>query len=113
MSRLEMQNNVRGKLSPLVERKSSPIHNEGLFATENIDAETIIQKTHILSPFGWFHIVPNSRYNHSKDKENCKIVTDEKFKQIVSIRDIEKNEELLVNYHKDKDLEQPQKGWKE
>jgi hypothetical protein len=33
------------------------------------------------------------------------------YKYLVTLRKIEVGEELLVNYNKDKDLEQPKKEW--
>ena len=113
MARFQMKNNVRGQLPSSVEQKDSSIHGKGLFATKDISAETVIHRTHIMSWLGWVNIVPNSKYNHSEEEENCRIDTDEEFKRLVSIRDIKQGEELLVDYKKDKDLEQPEKGWKE
>tara|TARA_R100000808_G_scaffold7659_1_gene22246 strand:+ start:6232 stop:6567 length:336 start_codon:yes stop_codon:yes gene_type:complete len=111
MVRVQIKNNVRGQLPSSVEQKDSLIHGKGLFATKDISAETVIHRTHIMSWLGWVNIVPNSKYNHSEE-ENCRIDTDEEFKRLVSIRDIKQGEELLVNYKKDKDLEQPEKDWK-
>ena len=113
MARFQMKNNVRGQLPSSVEQKDSSIHGKGLFATKDIPAEAVIHRTHIMSWLGWINIIPNSKYNHSEEEENCRIDTDEEFKRLVSIRDIKQGEELLVNYKKDKDLEQPDKGWME
>jgi len=113
MAKLQMKNNVRGQLPSSVEQKDSSIHGKGLFATKDIPAEAVIHRTHIMSWLGWVNIIPNSKYNHSEEEENCRIDTDEEFKRLVSIRDIKQGEELLVDYKKDKDLEQPEKGWKE
>jgi len=49
--------------------------------------------------------------------ENCKIKTIEnefgvRYKQLFSIREIKRGEEIFVDYTKDSDLEQPQKNWK-
>ena len=112
MARFQMKNNVRGQLPSSVEQKDSSIHGKGLFATKDIPAEAVIHRTHIMSWLGWINIIPNSKYNHSEEEENCRIDTDEEFKRLVSIRDIKQGEELLVNYKKDKDLEQPEKDWK-
>ena len=112
MVRVQIKNNVRGQLPSLVEQKDSSIHGKGLFATKDIPAEAVIHRTHIMSWLGWINIIPNSKYNHSEEEENCRIDTDEEFKRLVSIRDIKQGEELLVNYKKDKDLEQPEKDWK-
>ena len=113
MARFQMKNNVRGQLPSSVEQKDSSIHGKGLFATKDIPAEAVIHRTHIMSWLGWINIIPNSKYNHSEEEENCRIDTDEEFKRLVSLRDIKQGEELLVDYKKDKDLEQPEKGWKE
>jgi SET domain-containing protein len=50
-------------------------------------------------------------YNHSKNA-NCESVTEGRSKILVSTKKIEIGEEILVDFTKDKDLEQPQEGWK-
>ena len=52
-------------------------------------------------------------YNHSKIKENSEIKTINNTKILITSRDIFAAEELFVDFTKDKDLEQPEKDWKE
>lgn len=112
MVRAKITNNVRGQLTSSVEERESDIHGTGLFAVKDIPKGKIIHRTHIMSWLGWVNIIPNNKYNHSETEDNCRIDTDEEFKRLVSIRDIKEGEELLVNYKKDADLEQPEKDWK-
>ena len=60
----------------------------------------------------WINLTPNNQNNHSKERENCKIVTDGLTKGLVTLRNIIAGEELLVDYTKDLELEQPEPGWK-
>ncbi len=110
------------------ELKKSLVHGNGIFATKDIKKHTTLFETHILDePISlpmWINIKPNCSYNHSKDNENCSSVTRSisyvngeevparQIKFLVTLRDIKKGEELLVDYTKDRDLEQPQDGWK-
>lgn len=97
----------------LFEFKESPIHGNGIFTTEDIPADTRLFQTHVIdSTFApcWANIKPNCMYNHSV-RANCASITEENYKLLVSIRNIERGEELLVDFDKDKDLEQPQEGW--
>ena len=107
------------------ELKKSPIHGNGIFATEDIKKHTTLFETHVLDEPMWINIKPNCSYNHSKDNENCSSVTrsissiidgeeipTRQIKFLVTLCDIKKGEELLVDYTKDPDLEQPQEGWR-
>ena len=106
------QMNVRTALSDLVKLSSSNIEGIGLVAAQFIKKKTSIQRTHFfLIDAGWLNLMPNCQYNHSIKNENCEIVTHENTKYLVSLRDIEVGEEILVDYTKDGDLEQPQAGW--
>jgi SET domain-containing protein len=94
------------------EVQKSPIHGSGVFATENISAEVTLFETHVLGAADrWVNISPNCQYNHSKENANCRSETKRGFKFLVTIREIKKGEELLVDFTLDTDLEQPQEGW--
>ena len=109
----------------ICEFKESPVHGNGIFATGDIKKHTVLFETHILDEPLWINVKPNCSYNHSVDNENCSSVTKnvvnvvggeeapaQKIKFLVALSDIKKGEELLVDYTKDRDLEQPQEGWK-
>ena len=95
----------------------SPIHGEGLFSCEDIKSGQRILITHFYSEQheDWVNITPNCMYNHSFSP-NCQSITvtqnGNKLKFLYSLKIINNNEELLVDFTKDKDLEQPEKEWK-
>tara|TARA_A100001515_G_C4570326_1_gene209511 strand:+ start:444 stop:743 length:300 start_codon:yes stop_codon:yes gene_type:complete len=98
----------------MFEYKKSPIHGNGIFATEKIKPEQKLFQTHVIAhgfDLEWVNIKPNCMYNHSKNA-NCKSVTEGSYKFLMSITEIQIGEELLVDFTEDKDLEQPQKDWK-
>jgi|GEM_PF-3089958 SET domain-containing protein len=103
----------------LCEVQKSTIHGNGVFATENIEANVTLFETHVMGgrdrgfKSEWVNISPNCQYNHSKKNANCRSETRGKFKFLVTIREIQKDEELLVDFTLDTDLEQPQEGWSE
>ena len=96
----------------LCELRSSKIHGNGVFATKPIDAGQKLFETHSSLPAEreWANLVPHCLYNHSYTP-NCKSVTGEDFKYLITLRDIEVGEELTSDYTKDPDLEQPQDDW--
>ena len=100
------------------EFKKSPIHGNGIFATEDIPSGTELFQTHVMDsdlldmPI-WGNMQPNCLYNHSAVNANCVSKTRGKFKFLLSIKDIKGGEELLVDYAKDEDLQQPEKWWEE
>ena len=98
----------------ICEVQKSGIHGEGVFAAKNIAADVTLFETRVMGPAGvWVNISPNCQYNHSKKNTNCRSETRGRFKFLMTIRKIEKGEELLVDFTKDPDLEQPQEGWSE
>jgi SET domain-containing protein len=104
--------NVRTALSDLVKLSPSNIEGVGLVAAQFIKKKTSIQRTHFfIQGTGWLNLMPNCQSNHSVKNENCEIVTHEETKYLVSLKDIQIGEEILVDYTKDGDLEQPQAGW--
>ena len=121
------------------EFKDSPVHGKGIFALIDIPAGTELFQTHIMDSLVrkklpttiapnknvfpmkmpsskdnsmrmWVNIKPNHMYNHST-KANCSSVTKGNVKYLVALDDIKNGDELLVDYTKDRDLEQPQHGW--
>ena len=103
-----------GTVTTLCEFRDSSIHGKGIFALREIKRGEILFETHVkdseFSDF-WINLKPNCLYNHSKNNANCISRTRENFKVLVADKDIQKDEELLVDYTKDKDLEQPQEDW--
>jgi len=99
---------------------NSKVHGKGLFAVSDIEKNTTLHVTHVHKELvdytgissSWINLTPNNQYNHSKERENCKIVTDGLTKGLVTLRNIIAGEELLVDYTKDLELEQPEPGWK-
>ena len=100
-----------GKMSSC-EFKESKVHGKGIFATEIIPAHKVMFETHkkTSGALEWLNLLPNCSYNHS-DKPNCRSLTLGNFKYLVTLREIQKGEELLIDYRKDRDLEQPKRGW--
>ena len=107
------QINVRTALSDMVKLSVSEIEGVGLVAAQFIKKGINIQRTHFfIKHMGWLNLMPNCQYNHSANNENCEIITHYDTKYLVSLKDIEIGEEILVDYTRDIDLEQPQVGWK-
>ena len=115
---------AKGKINDLLCYKESSLDGMGLFAESFIPRHTLLHTTHVHSnsiknysgPCDWINLIPNCMFNHSKTGCNCVIETIHKesgsIKQLVSIREIKKGEELLFDYTTDEDLEQPEKDWK-
>jgi len=111
---------MEGDIGDLAALSESKIEGVGLFAKENIAKGITIHTTHFHhEEHGWVNVIPNCKYNHSKPRANCNIVTLEVSpmnpvsKELVSLCSINKGEELLVDYTQDNDLEQPQDSWVE
>tara|TARA_R100000808_G_C2128175_1_gene137949 strand:- start:124 stop:420 length:297 start_codon:yes stop_codon:yes gene_type:complete len=94
------------------ELRTSDVHGKGIFAKEAIPANTVLFETHkkTSGALQWLNLVPNCSYNHSNEP-NCRSLTLGDFKYLVTLNEVEEGEELLVDYRKDRDLEQPKKGW--
>ena len=94
------------------ELKSSNVHGQGIFASKDLGANAVLFETHrkTSGALKWVNLVPNCSYNHSSNP-NCQSLTLGDFKYLVTLKEIKEGEELLVDYRKDQDLEQPQKGW--
>ena len=93
--------------------KDSDIQGVGLFAKEPIAKDSLIHYTHVYHDRykEWVNLTPNYKYNHSKVKENCDVTEDGKIMKMTALRDIAEGEEILVDYTKNKILEQPEKEW--
>ena len=94
------------------EFKQSKVQGKGIFATKDLEANKVLFETHkkTSGALEWINLIPNCSYNHSA-KPNCHSLTLGDYKYLVTLRKIENREELLVDYKKDKDLEQPEEGW--
>ena len=104
---------AKGRPSPKVYQGNSSIDGLGLFAKEYIPNDTVIHETHVWSKHldAYINIKPNSMYNHSKNP-NCKIIRLGNILSLKTITDIKVDEELLVDYNKNPDIEKPKKDWK-
>lgn len=88
-----------------LEKKESPIHGEGIFATEDINRDTLICDTHVrvTGPIPKTLRTPVGGYlNHSKSP-NCKFIIVLRRSQFVvysvkALKPIQPGEELTVNY---------------
>ena len=92
--------------------RQSNVHGKGIFATEKLQENKVLFETHTKTSgaIEWINLMPNHLYNHSTNP-NCRSMTLGNFKYLVTLRDIEVGEELLVDYTKDTDLEQPKSDW--
>ena len=121
MSYVEFKTDIKSKISDLVDFLPSAVDGRGLFAKEDLKANIFIHVTHVHRELStrkdcettWINLTPNCLYNHSKRNENCKSVTDGLTKGLSTTKCIPKGDELLADYTKDKELEQPQSGWVE
>jgi len=117
---MEEKDFINSVLHDKVVINNSKIHDKGLFAISDIEKDITLHVTHVHKELvdyvgalcSWINLTPNNQYNHSKERENCKIVTDGLTKGLVTLRNIIAGEELLVDYTKDLELEQPEPGWK-
>ena len=100
-----------GKMS-YCELRDSKVHGKGIFAKETIPANKVLFETHkkTSGALEWANLRPNFMYNHS-DEPNCRSLTLGDFKYLVTLNEVQEGEELVVDYRKDRDLEQPKKGW--
>lgn len=78
----------------------SPIEGLGLFATKLIEANTNLGITHIKDDRfvdGYIRTALGSFFNHSENP-NCKVVHENDFIYLWTLKDIQINEEILVTY---------------
>ena len=120
MALVESSSFMRSVMSEDVEFSTSNIHGKGLLVNKDVEEGSFIHVTHVHKDLcelancenTWINLHPNHLYNHSKKNENCKVVTEGLTKGLITTKHIPSGQELLVDYTKDKDLEQPQSGWK-
>ena len=90
----------------------SKIHGHGVIITKPVKKGTCLGDTHRLHDDGsWEMLRPLGNYNHSSSLENAIIIREPTVRKAVVIRDMSPGEEMLVNFRKQPDLEQPQEGW--
>ena len=90
---------------------NSEIHGKGLFSTDGLQEGDIIGDSHVPYDRVWYQVFPIGLfYNHSKEP-NCVIKTEDNVNLLIANRDIDKDEELIVDYTKQLYLEQPQEDW--
>jgi len=106
--------NIRSEMAECVSIRPSKIEGIGIFANEDIEESTTIQKTHFNhKEHGWINLIPNNKFNHSKLNANCMLIENNQYKELITLRSINKDEEILVNYNDCPELELPEEGWVE
>lgn len=78
----------------------SKIEGLGLFATDNIDSDFTIGVTHVQDTRfegGYIRTPLGGFFNHS-ETPNCKVVIDEDFIKLVTIKEIKAGDELTAKY---------------
>ena len=89
----------------------SNIHGQGVFSTGSLKEGDIVGVSHVTYDRVWYQVFPiGIFYNHSITP-NCIVTTDDNVNLVVTNRDIEKDEELTVDYTKQLHLEQPKEDW--
>ena len=90
---------------------SSNIHGKGIFTTDGLKEGDMIGVSHVSYDRVWYQVFPiGIFYNHSLEP-NCIVTTDNNVNLVVANRDIDKDEELTVDYTKQLHLEQPKEDW--
>ena len=90
---------------------NSNIHGRGVFTTDNLKDGEVVGVSHVTYNRVWYQVFPlGIFYNHSKNP-NCIIKTEDNLNLVVANRDIDKDEELTVDYTKQLYLEQPKEDW--
>ena len=90
---------------------NSNIHGRGIFTTDELKERDIVGVSHVSYDRVWYQVFPiGIFYNHSI-KPNCIIRADGNVNLVVANGDIEKDEELTVDYTKQLHLEQPKEDW--
>ena len=82
--------------------KKSTIHGIGLFSTEKISSNTELGITHIKDErfsHGYIRTPLGGFFNHSK-QPNCEAIYDGDYIKLVTINDVNFDEELTIDYTK-------------
>ena len=95
-----------------LEIQKSPIHGVGVFATENIPADTDLGPAQILTPVGSYDVTKLGRYHNHSYQPSCYNDWDNEERHLYSARDLEPGDEITVDYTRQSDLEQPDSEWK-
>jgi len=80
--------------------RGSSVHGLGLFATKHISADHNFGITHVADARfedGHIRLPLGGFFNHS-DTPSCKVVNEGEFRYLVSLRKIEKGEEITALY---------------
>ena len=80
--------------------KSSPVEGLGLFSTELIESATVLGISHVADrhlPNGYIRTPLGGFINHNAIP-NCKTFEEGRFLYIITLTDIEKDEELTLKY---------------
>jgi len=88
----------------------SPIHGEGVFTGKHMPEGTDLGIAQIKQPEG-HDITPLGKYHNHSATPNCTNVAKGDNHHLVTLRDIEPDEEITVDYTLQSDLEQPGDDW--
>ena len=90
---------------------NSDIHGRGIFSTDGLKEGDIVGVSHVTYERVWYQVFPiGIFYNHSYEP-NCIVKTEDNVNLVIAIKDINKDEEVTVDYSKQLYLEQPQGDW--
>jgi len=88
-------------LPPYLTIRDSEINGLGLFATKTIKISTNLGLTHVFNPLfenNFIRTPLGGFFNHNQINPNCKILQDGDYLFLVTIKDIQPNEELTAKY---------------
>ena len=90
---------------------NSDIHGRGIFSTDGLKEGDTVGVSHVTYERVWYQVFPiGIFYNHSYEP-NCIVKTEDNVNLVIAIKDINKDEEITVDYSKQLYLEQPQGDW--
>jgi hypothetical protein len=90
----------------------SKIHGTGIIIMRPLKRGTCLGTTHkLLDDGNWEMLKPLGNYNHSTSHENAFIVKMPMKRKVILLKDLFPGDEMLVDFRKQPDLEQPQPGW--